>query len=282
MNFVEEARVFPVAGEQLLGIVAKPDVPGDCGVLIIVGGPQYRVGSHRQFALLARSLAAEGYTNMRFDYRGMGDSSGAMRSFEEVSADVGAAIDALLLADPAIKRVVLWGLCDAASAALLYLEASTDARVSGVVLLNPWVRSETSLAQTHIKHYYRQRLLQREFWRKLMRGELQVFRSVAELLRNARLARKQAQPTGQERLSFQDRMAAGLKNFPGSALLILSGEDFTAKEFEAYVAQSSAWAGVMGAKDRRTVRFADADHTFSNRAHRGLVERETLVFLRQM
>ena len=30
------------------------------GVLIVVGGPQYRVGSHRQFALLANHLAGQG------------------------------------------------------------------------------------------------------------------------------------------------------------------------------------------------------------------------------
>jgi alpha/beta superfamily hydrolase len=48
-------------------------------VLVIVGGPQYRAGSHRQFTLLARSLAEQGFAVLRFDYRGMGDSTGAMR-----------------------------------------------------------------------------------------------------------------------------------------------------------------------------------------------------------
>lgn len=92
-----------------------------CGVLIIVGGPQYRVGSHRQFVLLSRRLAGEGYPAMRFDYRGMGDAGGAMRSFEDVRADIGAAIEAFQRAVPSLRRIVLWGLCDAASAALLYV-----------------------------------------------------------------------------------------------------------------------------------------------------------------
>jgi len=48
----------------------------DTGVLIVVGGPQYRVGSHRQFVMLARFLADHGVPCMRFDYRGMGDVSG--------------------------------------------------------------------------------------------------------------------------------------------------------------------------------------------------------------
>jgi alpha/beta superfamily hydrolase len=100
-----------------------PEKQPACGVLVVVGGPQYRVGSHRQFLLLSRRLASEGYPVMRFDYRGMGDGGGAMRSFEDVSADIGAAIEAFQRRCPSVRRIVLWGLCDAASAALLYVEA---------------------------------------------------------------------------------------------------------------------------------------------------------------
>ncbi|WP_294255213.1 hydrolase 1, exosortase A system-associated [Propionivibrio sp.] len=189
MNYAEQAVVFPVGGEQLLGIVATPDTPIDCGVLIVVGGPQYRVGSHRQFLLLTRRLAAEAYPTMRFDYRGMGDSDGAMRNFEEVTDDIGAALDTFQSSCPTIRRVVLWGLCDAASSALLYVQATRDSRIAGLVLLNPWVRSEASLAQTHIKHYYGQRLLQREFWIKLLSGKLSLFQSVRGLVTSALKAR---------------------------------------------------------------------------------------------
>ena len=54
MNFSEQVVVFAAEEERLLGIVTMPEVPIDCGVLMIVGGPQYRVGSHRQFLLLSR------------------------------------------------------------------------------------------------------------------------------------------------------------------------------------------------------------------------------------
>mgnify|MGYP000113667174 FL=1 len=104
MTYREQAVSFPVAGDLALGIAALPELtaelteqPGDCGVLIAVGGPQYRVGSHRQFLLLSRRLAAEGFPVFRFDYRGMGDSDGAMRSFENVSEDIAAAVDTFRL-----------------------------------------------------------------------------------------------------------------------------------------------------------------------------------------
>ena len=277
MNFSEAALVFPVAGERLLGVVARPDGPRDCAVLLVVGGPQYRVGSHRQFLLLSRRLAAEGYPVMRFDYRGMGDSGAAVRSFDAVGEDIGGAIDAFLEACPGVRRIVLWGLCDAASAALLHVQASRDPRIAGLVLLNPWVRSEASLAQTHIKHYYGQRLLQRAFWVKLLSGKMQIVRSLRGLLDNAMLARGTGSP--RQSRSFQDLMAEGWRQFDGEVLLILSGQDYTAKEFLEYVASDAAWSGVLDSRKLSRVDVADADHTFSSEELRSRVENETLKWL---
>ena len=38
----------------------------------------------------------------------------------------------------------------------------------GLCLVNPWARSGATLASVQDKHYYRERLLQREFWTKLI------------------------------------------------------------------------------------------------------------------
>ena len=153
----EEALVFGCGNDSLVGVLAIPDKPALRGVLIVVGGPQYRAGSHRQFTLLARDLAASGIASLRFDYRGMGDSSGEARSFESVHEDIGCAIERLLEAVPTLNDAVIWGLCDAASAALFY--AHLDPRVRGVVLVNPWVRTHQGIAQAHLRHYYGARLL---------------------------------------------------------------------------------------------------------------------------
>jgi exosortase A-associated hydrolase 1 len=175
-------------GEQLTGVLSTPQADqAETGVLVVVGGPQYRIGSHRQFVLLARRLAASGYDCLRFDVRGMGDSGGAWHSFEQLDADIDAALDALCAARPMLRRVVLWGLCDGASAALLKLQVAPDARIAGLVLVNPWVRSALGLARTQLKHYYLQRLLQRSFWRKLLSGQV-AGTAFSELLRSARLA----------------------------------------------------------------------------------------------
>ncbi len=137
MNYSETALCFPCAGETLVGILAAPKASAETGIVIIVGGPQYRVGSHRQFVHIARALASAGYAVLRMDYRGMGDSEGNQRDFQAVDDDIKSGIDTLFKQVPTLKKVALWGLCDAASAALLYLHRSADLRVHGLCLLNP-------------------------------------------------------------------------------------------------------------------------------------------------
>ena len=62
------ALSFPCNGAPLVGIVHPAERPGRTGVLMVVGGgPQYRVGGHRQLVLWARQLAASGVAVMRFD-----------------------------------------------------------------------------------------------------------------------------------------------------------------------------------------------------------------------
>jgi exosortase A-associated hydrolase 1 len=279
MNYTERPLSFTVAGETLLGIAAAPETPGDHGVLIVVGGPQYRAGSHRQFLRLSRRLAGEGIPAFRFDYRGMGDSGGAMRSFEDVSEDIGAAIDAFFRQFPGLRRCALWGLCDAASAILLHCWAMNDSRVAGVALLNPWVRSESGLAQTRIRHYYGQRLMQREFWNKLLAGRLDVAASLRGFFGNAKAARQGAARRDRAP-SFRERMAEGLRLFHGEVLLILSGRDETAREFIDHAAADPAWTGLLDAANVRRVELPEADHTFSSAARRAGVEDETLQWLR--
>ncbi|MDR0775298.1 MAG: hydrolase 1, exosortase A system-associated [Azonexus sp.] len=282
MSYSEQAIVFPCAGETLLGIVAVPDAPATVGVLIVVGGPQYRAGSHRQFLLLARALAAAGYPALRFDYRGMGDSSGELRDFTAVDADIAAALAAFRQHCPQLERIVLWGLCDAATAALLYWDGSRDAALGGLALLNPWARSEATLARTHIKHYYVQRLLQGEFWRKLLGGRLGIARAVRDLAANWLRARHAgAAETSAAAEPFQTRMMRALADFPGPSLLLLSGDDYTAKEFLEACRADAVATRALAKPDLTRLDVPAADHTFSSRALRRTVEAATLDWLRR-
>jgi exosortase A-associated hydrolase 1 len=261
-----QERAITIRGPQadMLGIVSQPaaDQPASTtGVVIVVGGAQYRVGSHRQFIQLARHLAAHGYPVLRFDFPGMGDSPGESSSFEDTAPHIQAAIDHLQTACPGVQRVVLWGLCDGASASLLYLEATQDPRVAGLALLNPWVRSEVGLARAQVKYYYRQRVLEPAFWRKLFTGGVgwQALRSFGSTLRTMR-----SRPTQAIAATFQERMAQAWRAFPGPILLLLSQRDLTAQEFDSLLRSEAAWIGALDSEKVSCVALVDADHTCSH------------------
>ena len=281
MQFEERALAFACGDQQLYGVLSLPERAGPRGVLIVVGGPQYRAGSHRQFTLLARSLAAHGIAVQRFDYRGMGDSDGDQRDFSAVDADLRAAIDQFMAAVPGLREVVLWGLCDAASAAAMY--AARDARVSGLVLLNPWVRTVDGHAKATIKHYYRDRLLSAGLWKKIFSGRFDFAAAAGSFVRLARAARgggqREAAATPSD-APLPDRMLAGWSRFRGKVLLILSGADLTAKEFADVAGASDAWQRQLNAARVTRHALAPADHTFSRREWRDQVANWTSEWVR--
>ena len=83
---------FDCADEVLAASLDEGD--GPVGVLIVTGGGQTRFGAHRGFAQLAAGLAVHGYPVMRYDRRGVGDSSGEDPGFEESAPDLAAAVSA--------------------------------------------------------------------------------------------------------------------------------------------------------------------------------------------
>lgn len=279
----EDAVLFACEGDHLLGIVSRPPTSkgaATTGAVIVVGGPQYRIGSHRQFVQWARALAAAGTPTLRFDVRGMGDSTGELRSFTDLAADVEAAIQAMQRACPAVSRIVLCGLCDGASAALLYMHEHRDPRVCGLVLLNPWARSEQLQSRALVKHYYLERLTSRAFWAKLLRGQI-AREALRDLIGHLREAGRAKAP-GNASPTYQARMAESLAAMPGPVLLLLSADDLTAKEFLEQATVDAAWSGILQRPGLQRIDLHGADHTVSTTAHRLQLEAACVAWFAQL
>ena len=217
----------------------------------------------------------------------MGDASGELHDFERINEDVRAAIDTFQSQLPEIREIVIWGLCDAASAALIY--APRDPRVKGLVLVNPWVRTEESLARAYLKTYYLQRLSSREFWAQLLQGKfnpLASLRSLLGMLRRSagprdRQATQQAHADSLGAGPLPLRMAEGWKRYHGPILLILSGDDLTAAEFSDTAASHPAWQGLLEQSRVTRRELPAANHTFARRKWRDQVAQWTLSWVRE-
>lgn len=286
----EYALTFQCQGDDLVGLVIKPDEAKKRGVLMAVaGGPQYRVGGHRQNTLWARRFSQAGYPTMRFDNRGVGDSQGKYLGFLDLDEDIRAAVECFFREVPEMEEVVLWGECNAASAILFY--AYRDKRVKGAVLLNPWVRTEEGEARAILKHYYLMRITQPDFWKKVLSLKFNPLASVSSavsLVRRMRQGRRQAQPDAcaagldaplAKGLPLPERMLAGLSRFPGALMLVLSGRDLVAKEFEDLVKASPAWKEQLENRPLAWHDMPEGDHTFSSSGQRGQVAEWGLAWL---
>ncbi|MCX4024971.1 hydrolase 1, exosortase A system-associated [Endozoicomonas sp. SM1973] len=285
----EQPVIFPCLNERLIGVIHQPTEPVDTGVLIIVGGPQMKSGSHRQFVLLARALVKQSIAVMRFDYRGMGDSTGELQGFETINDDIKAAVDEFFNQQPKLQQVVLWGLCDAASAALFY--GWRDSRVKGLVLANPWVRSEAGLAQVYVKNYYWSRLFDKHFWLKAFRGQLKIKQVASDFYQNITkliVTRKKILKGNEQEVTadkpvepshFIDRMRYGWDKFSGKTLLLLSGNDLTAAEFVQLTQSHPHWRQLLNKSTVTQWHCAEANHTFSTGKWRNQVEQQTVEWI---
>ncbi len=162
---------FP-CGEELLS--ASLD-EGDraTGVLMVMGGSQTRIGSHRMYERLSKALSDKGYPSMRFDRRGVGDSSGEDPGYKDSALDLVAAASAFRAEMAGMDRIVGFGLCDGATALALH---GVDAGISDAILVNPWLVEANSGAPppAAIRSHYRRRLLSLAGWKKLLSGNVNV------------------------------------------------------------------------------------------------------------
>jgi pimeloyl-ACP methyl ester carboxylesterase len=161
---VREQALLLGRQQSLVGVLApgnpQPDRIERPYVVMLNAGIIHRVGPNRLHVELARLLAAQGFSSLRFDLSGIGDSekrTDGLTLLEASLADVREVLD-WLEASRGAGSFILLGLCSGADHALLH--AGSDPRVAGVVLLDPSIPRTRGY---YLRHYGR-RLLKASSW----------------------------------------------------------------------------------------------------------------------
>jgi len=181
-------RVVRFGKNGLVGVLTEPDpnqrradVPA---IVFLNAGLLHRVGACRLHVRVARALAPLGFTSLRFDFSGMGDSEPPKDglSFEETSVRESAeAMDYLEKARDA-RSFVFIGLCSGADMA--YETARADPRVEAIGQLDAYVYH----TWRYYLHRYGPRLLRAQTWRNVIVGKTGVGPYVRKFLKARGLA----------------------------------------------------------------------------------------------
>lgn len=241
---------FVCEGQHLAATL--DDAAGATGVLIVSGGNEIRIGAHRGMAKLARDVAAAGYPVFRFDRRGIGDSEGDNVGFTGSGADLAAAIIAFRATCPALRTIVAFGNCDAATALLLHRPDGIAAHI----LANIWVieRQDELPPPAAIRARYSERLKDPKAWIGLFTGAVNLRKLATGLLR---IARPQP-PT-----SLASDAAAGLAKLSGPITILLAEQDATAIAFtDAW--KSPPFAAARARNDISIKTIASSSHSFAS------------------
>lgn len=188
----EEAVLF---GEKksLVGVLTDPTVrhPGieDVAAILLNPGILHRVGPGRVYVRIARELAKLGFTSVRFDFSGIGDSKSRHDNlpFDRSSIDEAQTAMDLLEEKRGIRRFILIGGCSGARVS--FATACSDPRVVGVILINfPAAADDDGnlnldLSKRKDEHYYLNFAIRdSQSWRKFIAGKAdypRIFRALA-------------------------------------------------------------------------------------------------------
>ncbi|MCL6251865.1 hydrolase 1, exosortase A system-associated [Altererythrobacter sp. KTW20L] len=234
---------FPCAGDELAATV--DEASGTVGLLMVTGGNETRAGAFSGQAQMAARIAAAGYPVLRFDRRGVGDSSGENSGFTGSAEDIAAAIAAFRHEQPQITRLVGFGNCDAASALMLTGGAGLDA----LALANPWTfdTPEEAPPPEAVRHRYAEKLKNPREVLRLITGGV----SLKKLASGIRQAMRPAIPPS----SLARRMSEGIDWFgKPDYRFLLAGRDRTAQAFRSICQDDPAKSQIC----------AEADHAFSS------------------
>jgi len=247
----------------LVGILTEPDayqlVPGAPAVLVSNIGLNHRVGPNRLYVRLARRLAAAGFTSLRFDLSGFGDSEPRRdggTDLERAVLDTREAMD--FCEQRGIHKFVLVGLCSGVDS--VYQTALQDRRVAGGVFIEGYAYRNAGFWL----RYVTVRNLQPHRWLRFVRVRL------ARLAGHPPLVDPNDEPEVFERgFPSRQQFAADLRTLTDRGVRMLFVYTSNADGCYNYPAQ---FHDAFGYRDSIEVEyFSRADHVFSTERCRHLL-----------
>ncbi len=164
---VKEASLLFGKEKNLVGIITDPlqphnpmDLPG---VILLNTGIFHRVGPNRLYVKIARDLASVGFSVLRYDFSGIGDSQHRKDNLPFLKSAILETQEAMscLNAERGVERFVLIGICSGAT--ISFRTACHDDRVVGALLIN--ARTHLNDWDNDSSSYISNRTLSRHYWR---------------------------------------------------------------------------------------------------------------------
>ena len=194
-----ERPVYFARDPRLFGVVTEPPIGQSrhAGVVLINDGATYHVGANRMNVSLARRWARHGYTVLRMDLAGLGESDARPgRRVDDIFPagaidDIRAAVG-YLRAEHGCGQITVAGLCSGAYHALR--SAAEGLQINRILLVNPqnffWKQGmridELQLIEiVRGPSRYRVRMASGKNWWKLLRGQADVRYIVTVAVRHA-------------------------------------------------------------------------------------------------
>lgn len=195
----------------LFGILSLPllrDAERKPTVLLLNAGSVHRVGPNRNYVYLARQLLSLGFSVMRLDFLGLGDSLHPDPSLENnpympEALDNVRDVIAFLKNQHGANEIILMGLCSGAYASFQYALHSQEKSIREIIPINPltfyWhegMSLDVAPSNTYFEwNQYQESMRRKDKWMKVLRGEKNIPELVSTVVSVAKIKSKAlAQP----------------------------------------------------------------------------------------
>ncbi len=205
----EEVVTFGCS-QSLVGILTNPPLTTlrklSPGIIILGAGATHRIGPNRLHVKIARFLGQLGFTTLRFDFSGIGDSSVRKDNLPYGKSAILETQEAMNFVQSAkgIQHFILLGICTGSNHSIMV--AREDPRVRGIFLINVVGGFDTG-AQAELKDYvgkrkaiqvlWKDKIFNSRDWYRCLTGQIS-YKNLKNLLsftvRNFFLSQKQLLP----------------------------------------------------------------------------------------